>query len=424
MNHTTLLQNVRLFDPQSDLHNQRVEILIKDGVIEAMGDGLGMAASELIDGGGAYVSVGWLDAFGYCPDPGEPWKESLISYGDVAQQGGFTHVAALCGSAPKSDNESVIAQVKQVGTLQRAALIPWGLASVQGEGKEMAEVFEMHEAGAVAFTDGMHTSPTLGLRTKLMQYCGSLGLKYAHFPFQKTLAPDGKMHEGLVNASLGFKGIPSVSEVVELMSDIALAKHLNVSLTVLGVSSAESVDVIRKAKSEGVSVVSAVPVMNLLFTDESLSGFDENLKVLPPVRSEADRKALLLGLLDGTLTAVISNHHPEDIESKKVEFDYAAWGAATLGITFAMMCKAFENERPENWVPLLYRGSRAFLGMAVDGLRVGSPADLTLFELGNDCDVNGQRWATKAYNVPKVGGLLKGKVCGTIRKGCYMKNHD
>ncbi|MBM3438501.1 MAG: hypothetical protein FJX91_05150 [Bacteroidetes bacterium] len=423
MNHTTLLQNVRLFDPKSDLHNQLVEILIKDGVIEAIGEGLSMAASELVDGDGAYVSLGWFDAFGYCPDPGEPWKESLISYSEAAQQGGFTHVAALCGSSPKSDNESVIAQVKQVGSLQRAALMPWGLASVQGEGKEMTEVYEMHESGAVAFTDGIHSSSSLGLRTKLMQYCASLGLRYAHFPFQKTLAPDGKMHEGLANASLGFKGIPAVSEVVELMSDIALAKHLNVSLTVLGVSAAESVEIIRKAKLEGVDIVAAVPVMNLLFTDESLSDFDENLKVLPPLRSEADRKALLLGLLDGTLTAVVSNHHPEDIESKKVEFDYAAWGAATLGMTFGMMCKAFEHERPENWVPLLYSGSRVFMGMEVSGLSVGMPADLTLFQLEGEQEVNGQKWASRAYNVPRIEGVLKGKVKGTIRKGCYMENH-
>jgi len=137
MNHTTLLQNVRLFDPHSDLHNQRVEILIKDGKIEAMGEGLGMAATELVDGEDAYVSVGWLDAFGHCPDPGEPWKESLTSYAAAAQQGGYTQAVALCGTSPKSDNESVIAQVKQVGTALRAELLPWGLGSVQGDGKEM-----------------------------------------------------------------------------------------------------------------------------------------------------------------------------------------------------------------------------------------------------------------------------------------------
>jgi dihydroorotase len=423
MNHTTLLQNVRLFDPRSDLHNQLVEILIKDGIIEAMGEGLGMAASELIDGEGAYVSLGWMDSYGFCPDPGEPWKESLISYAEAAQLGGFTHVAALCGTSPKSDNESVIAQVKQVGELQKAHLMPWGLASVQGEGKEMAEVYEMHTAGAVAFTDGIHSSPSLGLRTKLMQYCASLGLKYAHFPFQKTLAPDGKMHEGQVNATLGFKGIPVVSETVELLADIELAKHLGCGICVLGVSSAESVQIIRDAKAAGVSVVAAVPVLNLLLTDESLVQFDENLKVLPPLRSELDRAALLKGLLDGTLTAVVSNHHPEDIESKKVEFDYAAWGAATLQSVFSVMCKAFENERPEHWVPLLYRGSRAFLGMEANTLTVGGSADLTLFHLDGGEEGIAQKQASKAYNVPKLSVRLKGKVTGTIRKGCYMKNH-
>lgn len=423
MNHTTLLQNVRLFNPQSDLHNHLVEILIKDGIIEAMGEGLGMAASELIDGEGAFVSLGWMDSFGFCPDPGEPWKESLSSYADAAQRGGFTHVATLCGTSPKSDNESVIAQVKQVGELQKALIMPWGLASVQGDGKEMAEVFEMHAAGAVAFTDGIHSSPSLGLRTKLMQYCASLGLKYAHFPYQKSLAPDGKMHEGQVNATLGFKGIPAVSETVELLADIELAKHLGCGICVLCVSSAESVQIIRDAKAAGVSVVAAVPVLNLLLTDESLVEFDENLKVLPPLRSELDKSALLEGLLDGTLTAVISNHHPEDIESKKVEFDYASWGAATIENAFRLMCKAFENEPPENWVPLLYSGSREFLGLPTASLEVGVPADLTLFHLDAGDEEVDSLQVSRAYNVPKLSMALNGKVTGTIRKGCYMKNH-
>lgn len=423
MNHTTLLQNVRLFDPHSDLHNQRVEILIKDGKIEAMGEGLGMAATELVDGEDAYVSVGWLDAFGFCPDPGEPWKESLTSYASAAQQGGFTQAVALCGTSPKSDNESVIAQVKQVGTALRAELLPWGLASIQGDGKEMAEVYEMHVAGAMAFTDGIHGSASLGLRSKLMQYCQSLGLIYAHFPFQKALAPDGKMHDGMHNAALGFKGIPAVSETVELLADIELAKYLNCSLTILGVSTAESVEIIRQAKSNGLKISAAVPVMNLIYTDADLSDFDANLKVLPPLRSEADRRALLLGLLDGTLSAVVSNHQPEDIESKKVEFDYAAWGTATLGSTFRMMCKAFENERPENWVPLLYSGSRSFLGMSSAKIEAGASADLTLFYLdGSNAQIN-EKPQSRAYNVPQVHLPLKGGVFATIRKGCLMKNH-
>ena len=424
MNNTTLLQNVKLFDPSSDLHNQTVEILVKNGLIESVGEGLGMAAAEVIDCGGAYVSAGWLDAFGFCPDPGEPWKESLQSYTEAAQMGGFTQVAALCGTSPKSDNESVISQVKQVGSLLRAEILPLGHSSVAGEAKEMAEVFEMHRAGAVAFTDGIHHSASLGLRTKLMQYCASLGLKYLHYPFQNQLAPDGKIHEGLVNATLGFKGIPSVSETVELLADIELAKYLKCPLHVLCVSSAEGVALIRAAKKDGVEIHASVPVLNLLYTDEWLTGFDENLKVLPPLRSEIDRKALLLGLLDGTLDAVVSNHHPEDIESKKVEFDYAAWGAATITQVFHLMCKAFENELPENWVPLLYRGSRNFLGLHQRSVSAGEPAALTFFELGGEYRFEKTNRRTRAYNVPLMEEVLKGRVVATMRNGCYMINHD
>ncbi|MFZ9663432.1 MAG: dihydroorotase [Bacteroidetes bacterium] len=424
MTHNTLLQNVTLFSPGHPSHNCVVEILIQDGVIAAMGEGLGLSASELIDGQGAYVSLGWMDPFGVCPDPGEPWKETLQSYSDAAQKGGFTQVAALCGSNPKPDNESVISQAKNMGRLLPAEVLPLGYSSVGGEGKEMAEMYEMHQAGALAFTDGITGSASLSLRTKLMQYAHSLGLNYIHFPYQKALAPDGKIHEGLVNATLGFKGIPAVSETVELLADIELAKYLKTPLRILGVSAAESVDVIRRAKADGVEIYASVPVLNLLYTDEAMLDFDENLKVLPPLRSESDRKALILGLLDGTLTSVMSNHHPEDIENKKLEFDYAAWGAATLVQTFAIMCKAFQYERPELWVPLLYKGNRQFMGVPVETIGEGIEANLTLFTLTGEFALINERNPSKAYNVPRKSDVLQGKVLGTIRKGCFMKNHD
>ena len=424
MTHTTLLQNVTLFSPDHPLHNRNVEILIQDGVISALGEGLGLAASELLDGEGAFVSLGWMDPFGVCPDPGEPWKETLQSYSDAAQKGGFTHVAALCGSNPKPDNESVIAQVKGLGKSLPAEILPLGFSSVGGEGNEMAEMYEMHLSGALAFTDGITASASLGLRIKLMQYAHSLGLNYIHFPYQKALAPDGKVHEGLVNASLGFKGIPSVCETVELLADIELAKYLKAPLRVMGISSADSVEIVRKAKAEGVEIFAAVPVLNLLYTDEAMTDFDENLKVLPPLRAESDRKSLILGLLDGTLTAVMSNHHPEDIENKKLEFDYAAWGASTLMQTFSLMCKAFQYERPELWIPLLFQGNRQFMGVAVELMGEGIEANLTLFTLEGDYCLMNERNPSKAYNVPRKEDVLKGRVLGTIRKGCFMKNHD
>lgn len=424
MTHTTLLQNVTLFSPDHPLHNRNVEILIQDGVISALGEGLGLAASELLDGEGAFVSLGWMDPFGVCPDPGEPWKETLQSYSDAAQKGGFTHVAALCGSNPKPDNESVIAQVKGLGKSLPAEILPLGFSSVGGEGNEMAEMYEMHLSGALAFTDGITASASLGLRIKLMQYAHSLGLNYIHFPYQKALAPDGKVHEGLVNASLGFKGIPSVSETVELLADIELAKYLKAPLRVMGISSADSVEIVRKAKAEGVEIFAAVPVLNLLYTDEAMTDFDENLKVLPPLRAESDRKSLILGLLDGTLTAVMSNHHPEDIENKKLEFDYAAWGASTLMQTFSLMCKVFQYERPELWIPLLFQGNRQFMGVAVELMGEGIEANLTLFTLEGDYCLMNERNPSKAYNVPRKEDVLKGRVLGTIRKGCFMKNHD
>lgn len=422
MSHSILIKNAKLFAPGNSLHQEVVDIFTTDGKIVDLGVGLMVAANELLDMNGYWVSAGWMDAFGTCPDPGEPWKESIASYAAAAQKGGFTDVFALCGSSPKADNESVIAQVFQAGKNQRATLKPWGLASVGGEGKEMAELMEMKNSGAVAFTDGMHASSSANLRQKLMQYCQSLGLVYTQFPLNKSLSSEGKVHEGVTNLHMGLKGVSSIAETMELAVDIHLATYNRTALNVLAVSCADSVNMVKAAKSNGMNIKAAVPVLNLFAIDEDVVEFDENLKVMPVLRSVEDRAALRAAVLSGDIEAVISNHTPEDIENKKVEFDYSAWGAATISWVFPMMLESFGEDTMDQWLQTLIVGNAQFVGVKPHEIAKGNDATFTFFSTKEKTVVSkGGKNGSKAWNVPFEGRELLGKVKGTMIHSCYME---
>ena len=422
MSHSVFIKNARLFSPEHPLHRSVVDMLVVDGKLQEIGENLMSSGHEYLDMMGYWVSAGWVDPFGVCPEPGEPWKESILSYTRAAQLGGFTDVFALTGSSPKPDNESVISQVKHMGMNQRATLCPIGLATVNGDGKEMAEVAEMAAVGAVAFCDGLHPSASAGIRQKLMQYCSSLGLLYFNYPLNKSLGSEGKVHEGTVNLHLGMKGISTIAETIELSIDLHLAQYNQTELRSIGISSAESVQMISAAKKAGMPVKAAVPVLNLFALDEDVSGFDENLKVLPPLRTEKDRAVLRQSVIDGTIDAVFSNHHPEDVESKKVEFDYSAWGAATLSYTFPMMLESLGEELMDSWLPILTKKNAEFIGTKPNEICVGSDATYTFFSTTEFTEVVlNHKNGSIAWNVPFVGKKLLGRVKGTMIHSCYME---
>jgi dihydroorotase len=421
MSHSVFIKNARLFAPGHELHRREVDLLVVDGKLHEIGENLMSSGNEYLDMSGYWVSAGWVDPYGVCPEPGEPWKETIVSYTRAAQIGGFTDVYALAGSSPKPDNESVIAQVRHQGRNQRATLHPIGLASVKGEGKEMAEVAEMAAVGATAFCDGMQASSSAGLRQKLMQYCNSLGLIYMNYPLNRSLSTEGKIHEGIVNLHLGLKGISTIAETIELSVDLHLAQYNQTQLRSLGLSAAESVQMIKGAKEAGLAVKGAVAVLNLYAVDEDIAEFDENLKVLPPLRSDKDRSALRQAVLDGVIDAVFSNHHPEDIESKKVEFDYSAWGAATLSYTFPMLLEVFGEATMDIWLLLLTKKNAEFIGAQPHEIAVGSDAIFTFFSTKETTEITAGKHGSIAWNVPFMGRILPGRIKGTMIHSCYME---
>lgn len=417
-----LIKSVKIVDVNSTWNNQEVDIYIENGIIKNIDGSISAPNAEVFQADGLSVSLGWIDVFANCPDPGEPWKESLPSLAKAAQMGGFTTVAALCGTDPLPENASLIGQTVVQAKDLSVNILPLGLSSEKREGKEMAEVYEMHQVGAVGQTDGVVPSASVSLRSKLMQYCASLNIPYLHFPFEGKLVTGGSVNEGFVNVNLGLKGLPVASETIALLADLEMAKWLNTPVRILGISSKESVEIVRQAKANQMNVRVAVPIMNLVYTEDAVGEFDENYKVLPPLRTEGDRKALVEAVLDGTIDAIMSNHLPSDIESKNVEFDYAHFGAATLSAFFPMLVDAFGEQHLDKAIQALTVGAHNFYNLPKQSFTIGSTANLTFFNVGEKLEITNQNKGTKAYNVLGLNQSHQGKVIATFCKGKLNKN--
>lgn len=413
MNSSVLIQSALLHDINHPLNGQRVNILVENGVISQISTSPISAPEnvKVIEGNDLFVSGGWFDAYSFLPDPGEPWKETVETFCLAAAAGGFTEVAALCGTDPLPEKPAVIESLIQKSQAQKVKLHPLGLASEHAEGKEMAEVYELSQAGSIGVTDGMMGGATLSLRSRLMQYCQSLNIPYLQMAYNPKLVTNAEVHEGELSVNLGLKGIPTASETVEVLASIEIAKWLDVPLIVLGVSSKESVEIIRNAKAAGLRISAVVPALNLFGTDQLVGEFDSNFKVLPPLRTEEDRKALVQGLVDGVIDGICANHTPEDVENKKLEFNYARFGAATYDALSHILLSGKTEEEMSAILHSLTYANRKLYGLNIPKIEAGEKVNLTVFQKGNfELD----QPQSKAYNVILKGQTLDYRIIETL----------
>ena len=237
---TILIKSAQIIDPESTYHGRQTDIYIKDGIIEAMGSDLGLQADKEVNASGLVANTGWLDVLSFCGEPGEEWKEDLNSLAKAAQAGGFTHVSVLAGSHPYPDHAAAISAIQKSSDGLPVHILPLGNVTQQAQGKEMTEFYDMAKAGAAGFSDGDRPISDSGLISRIMEYAAGLKVPVMLFPFDKKLAPSGRMHEGAQSTSLGLKGMPSVSEAAALDQILQIAAWLKVPARVVRVSSAES----------------------------------------------------------------------------------------------------------------------------------------------------------------------------------------
>ena len=411
-----LLKQVRVIDNRSSWNGQRVDIYIKNGKIEVIGQDLEVADANVFDGKDACVSIGWLDVGTQIGDPGFEHKEDIISASAAAAAGGFTAVACQPNTHPTIHSKSEVLYIKNRTRGNIVDFYPIGAISENCEGKDIAELFDMHHHGAIAFSDGTKSIQNNGLMLRALLYAKPFGGLIINHPHDKDIASSGIVHEGKVSTSLGMKGVPSLAEEMMIQRDLHLVEYADAKVHFSNISTAGSVQLIRRAKDNGLRVTASVNPMNLLFTDEVLIGFDTNYKVNPPIREEKDRLALIQGLKDGTIDYIETHHTPQDIENKNLEFSYANYGVTMLETAFSAIQTALEGHLTINEIiEAISIKPRQVLGLAVPTIEIGSVANLTVF--APDMTWTFEQSLSKSNNSPFLGKDLKGKVLGIVNNG-------
>lgn len=331
-----LLRNVTITDPNSSHNGKQVDVIIEDHVITRISSALRADGAQEISSENLHLAPAFVDLHTHVCDPGNEHKETLETAAACAKAGGYSTILAMPDTHPVIDNKAQVEYIRKRSQGLPVEILPAGALSAQLEGKDMAELFDMHSAGAKVFCDANKPVSHAGLLVRAMMYAHQFGGKIFARCDDKTISQGGQMNEGPTSTMLGLKGIPTLAEDLMVARNIYLAEFANAPIHFMAISTARSVELIRDAKHRGLPVTAAVHAYNLFWNDEVLTDFDTNFKVQPPFRGESDRQALIKAVADGTIDCITSGHTPEDAESKVVEFDLASFGMIGLETCFAL----------------------------------------------------------------------------------------
>ncbi|OPY58504.1 MAG: Dihydroorotase [Pelotomaculum sp. PtaU1.Bin035] len=397
------------------------DILIVDGKITKTGVHLSAGGAEMLDASGKMVAPGLIDMHVHLREPGFEAKETIFSGTCSAARGGFTSVACMPNTSPVADNAAIISYIKNTAREKGAVNVyPIGAITRESKGDELAEMGDMKEAGAVAFSDDGMPVMNAGLMRRAMQYSRMLGLAIISHSEDKNISAGGAMHEGYMSTVLGLKGIPSSAEEVMVARDILLAEETGCRLHIAHVSTAGSVRLVREAKARGVKVTAEVTPHHFSLTDQTVAGYDTATKVNPPLRAAADVDAVKEGLADGTIDVIATDHAPHTVEEKDVEYDLAPFGM--VGLETAVGLVWTELVAPGVLTPLqavmkLTINPSMVLGISKGTLDAGSDADITIIDPAASWTVDPAQFAGKGRNTPFTGRLLTGMPYMTIVGG-------
>lgn len=410
---TVLIQSATVLDSKSTFHKQVVDILIEEGTIKSISKSIEPKKDwTIVNKENLHVSRGWFDSSVSFGEPGYEERETLKNGLLTASKSGFTSVAINSNTNPVVDSYADVAYIKTKAQGSPINAVVIGALTKGSLGKDLAEMFDMHSAGAVAFYDYKESIDNPNVIKLALQYASNFGGLIMSFPQNTAVAGHGVMNEEATSTLLGLKGIPALAEEIRLIRDLYLTEYTEGRIHIPTISTAKSVELIRKAKAKGLNVSCSVAVHNLVMTDEKLKSFNTNYKVLPPLRTEVDRLALVMGVEDGTIDLVTSDHNPLDVELKKVEFDHAEFGTIGLESSFGALQKVFSTSK---CIELLTKGKKLFQ-VEEFPIEENATADLTLFNPEGLADFQLNDIVSKSHNAIFLGSELKGKVYGTFSK--------
>ena len=419
-----LIKNARVVAPGNPYNGQQLSLLITDGLIREIGENVVAGEDvDVLEGEGHGLSIGWLDWGVQSADPGLEQRETLHTAGAAAAAGGFTAVATIPNTEPVIDNKSQVLYIRRNAEGKLVNFYPMGAVTLGCHGKEITEMIDMQRAGAVAFTDGTQPVQHAGIMLRALQYVKSFGGLVVNPALDRQIDRGGQLHEGAVSTRLGMRGIPSLAEDLMIQRDLQLLAYTESRLHLANISTKGAVEQIRQAKAQGLQVSCSVAVMNLIHDDSVVESFDSHYKVMPPLRSPADRKALIEGVKDGTIDVINSNHRPLEEEAKKLEFSYADFGATGLETLYAL-CRTYLSDwlTDELLVEKIAYEPRRILGLELPAIKIGAPAELTLFHPSQSWTYERAQVYSRSFNSPYLGQPLKGKAVAVINNNQSFVN--
>ncbi len=420
-----LLKNARIIEPIQGIDTV-ADILIVDGVIEKIASKIHAGNSvQEFELAGKIVSPGFMDMHVHLREPGFEYKETIETGLAAAAQGGFTAVCCMPNTDPPIDDASVVKFIKEQSKKALGGLVdvyPVAAATKGREGKELSPMMELVEAGAVAFSDDGSPIEDTDVMRRAMEYSDMLGKLIIQHPEDRSLSKGGVMNEGLVSTSLGLPPIPAIAEEIMIERDIRLAEYIKTRYHAAHISTAGSVDIIRKAKLKNILVTCEVTPHHFTLTEEAVRSFDTNTKMNPPLRSQDDIEAIKEGLKDGTIDVIATDHAPHSFDEKEVEFLAAPFGivgletAIGLAITGLILPKILSIEQ---LIEKMSINPRRILNLPIIKIVEGQKANLTIIDISKKWEVRIQDFKSKSKNSPFNGFVLTGKAIAVVNNAIF-----
>ena len=406
-----LIRSAIIIDKKSEFHNDRVDILIKNGIISNIAPSIKNSNNyKELKLDNLHVSNGWFDYSISCGQPGFEERDNMINTLEVASKSGFTCIGIQPNTFPVIDKRSEIEYIKLLSSNNIVKVHPIGSLTKKSEGNELSEIFDMGDGGAIAFGDYKRSIKNPNILKLALQYSNNSNYPIMSFPNTMEISENGVVNENITSTVLGLNPIPSFSEHLNVQRDLTILEYAGGKLHIPTISTAKSTELIRNAKKNGLNVTCSTTIHNLFFDDQKLNGYNTNFKVFPPLRSTADIESLKIAVKDGTIDLVTCDHNPLNIELKDLEFENAAFGTIGLESFFGALNKLFSTKLA---IQILTRGRSKF-SLNSTSISVGELADITLFNPNHDYVFSESQILSKSKNSIFINSKLKGKVYGII----------
>ena len=403
-----LIKQVKITCPGSEFNNRITDILISEGKITRIGD-IDTNNAQIIDAKGCIATPSLFDLRARHGEPGLEQNEDIESMINASSAGGFGGIATLPDTNPCISTRAQIEFLTNKSKNKLVTVFPLGATTIDLEGKELAELYDMHQGGAKGFSNADHAYNSGALQRALLYVKPFDGLIFSHAE-DKNLSKGGYVNESKNTADLGLKHFPAHAEYSALAHEIEIARYTNGKLHFSHISTAQSVELVRKAKMDGLQITCDVSILHLIYNDEVLREFDANFKLMPPLRNETDRLALIDGINDGTIDCIVSDHNPQCTENKLVEFNYSPFGSITIQSLFSLYCMHLSQQISlEKFIYTTSINPRKILALKLPVIKEDSPADLAIFDMDKEWIFDQKSNFSRSSNSHLLNQQLLGK---------------